>query len=182
MRQAESTIGTGSVFWIELALTVAPQLVNQKAGRATRSTPRVPLGTPLRTLLYVEDNPANLELVEQLIARRPDLRMLSAADGASGIELARTCQPDLILMDINLPGISGIEALKMLRADPSTTQIPILALSANAGVRDIEKGLEAGFFKYLTKPIKVDQFMEALDVALKFSETSPRRAIRVDVA
>jgi CheY-like chemotaxis protein len=73
----------------------------------------VPDGTPLRTLLYVEDNPANLELVEQLVARRADLRMLSAADGALGIEFARTCQPDLILMDINLPGISGIEALKI---------------------------------------------------------------------
>jgi len=169
---AESTIGTGSVFWIELGLTGAPQLVNPKAGLATLAPPRVPLGTPLRTLLYVEDNPANLELVEQLVARRPDLRMLSAADGAIGIELARTCQPDLILMDINLPGISGIEALKILRADPSTAQIPILALSANAGVRDIEKGLEAGFFKYLTKPIKVDQFMAALDAGLKCSTPS----------
>jgi CheY-like chemotaxis protein len=134
----------------------------------------VPDGTPLRTLLYVEDNPANLELVEQLVARRPDLRMLSAADGALGIEFARTCQPDLILMDINLPGISGIEALKILRADPSTAHIPILALSANAGTRDIEKGLEAGFFNYLTKPIKVDQFMNALDAALRYSETKSK--------
>jgi PAS domain S-box-containing protein len=171
---AESTVGVGSVFWIELGLTGAPRLVKHKAGRATLALQRVPDGTPLRTLLYVEDNPANLELVEQLVARRADLRMLSAADGALGIEFARTCQPDLILMDINLPGISGIEALKILRADPSTSQIPILALSANAGTRDIEKGLEAGFFNYLTKPIKVDQFMEALDAALRFSETKAK--------
>ena len=135
-----------------------------------------------RTLLYVEDNPANLELVEQLIARRPDLRLLSAADGDLGIEFARTYQPEVILMDINLPGISGIAALKILRADSSTAHIPVIALSANAVPHDIARALNAGFFNYLTKPIKVDQFMEALDVALKFSETSPRRAIRVDVA
>ena len=107
----------------------------------------------MRTLLYVEDNPANLKLVEQLIARRPDLRLLSAQDGNLGIELARASQPDVILMDINLPGISGIEALKILREDPATAHIPVVALSANAMPRDIEKGLEAGFFRYLTKPL-----------------------------
>jgi len=169
---ADSTVGVGSVFWIELGLTGAPQFVDQKAGRAALAPPPVADGTPLRTVLYVEDNPANLELVEQLVARRPDLRMLSAADGALGIEFARTCQPELILMDINLPGISGIEALKILRADPATAHIPILALSANAAARDIERGLEAGFFNYLTKPIKVDQFMDALDAALLHSKTA----------
>ena len=126
----------------------------------------------MRTLLYVEDNPANLELVEELIARRPDLRLLSAAEGNLGIEFARAYQPEVILMDINLPGISGIEAMKILRADPSTAHIPIIALSANAVPRDIERGLEAGFFNYLTKPIKVNQFMDALDVALEFSKTA----------
>jgi PAS domain S-box-containing protein len=172
---AESAVGVGSVFWIELGLTAAPQFLDRKTGRATPVPARVPDGTPLRTVLYVEDNPANLELVEQLVARRPDLRMLSATDGALGIDFARTCQPEVILMDINLPGISGIEALKILRADPSTAHIPILALSANAGARDIEKGLEAGFFKYLTKPIKVDQFMDALDAALQHSRMASTR-------
>ena len=101
---------------------------------------------------------------------------LSAADGNVGVEYARAYQPDVILMDINLPGISGIEALKILRADPSTSRIPIIALSANAVPRDIGKGLEAGFFNYLTKPIKVGPFMEALDVALKFSHTEKEQA------
>jgi CheY-like chemotaxis protein len=133
----------------------------------------MPDGTPLRTVLYVEDNPANLELVEQLIARRPDLRLLSAADGALGIEFALAYQPDLILMDINLPGISGIEAMRILNADPSTAHIPIIALSANAVPHDVAKSLEAGFFNYLTKPIKVDRFMDALDAALKFSQKAP---------
>ena len=81
-------------------------------------------------------------------------------------------------MDINLPGISGIEALKILRADPATAHIPVIALSANAMPRDIEKGLEAGFFRYLTKPIKVNEFMDALDVALKFAQTAIGRRSR----
>jgi CheY-like chemotaxis protein len=79
-------------------------------------------------------------------------------------------------MDINLPGISGISAMKILRADPATAHIPIIALSANAVPRDIEKALEAGFFNYLTKPIKVNEFMEALDVALEFAKTETARA------
>ena len=125
-------------------------------------------------LIDVEDNPANLKLVEQLIARRPDLRLLSAVNGNLGIELARDNQPEVILMDINLPGISGIEALKILREDPATAHIPVVALSANAMPRDIEKGLQAGFFWYLTKPIKVNEFMDVLDVALEFAETGIR--------
>jgi CheY-like chemotaxis protein len=128
-----------------------------------------PDGTPLRTVLYVEDNPANLELVEQLIARRPDLRLLSAADGNLGIEYARAYLPEVILMDINLPGLSGMDVMKILHAGESTAHIPIIALSANAVPRDIEKSLQAGFFNYLTKPIKVNQFMEALDAALTWS-------------
>ena len=168
----DSAVGVGSVFWIELSLTSTPQLAVREAETAGQARPQVPDGAPLRTLLYVEDNPANLELVEQLIARRADLRLLSAADGNLGIEFARAYQPEVILMDINLPGISGIEALEILRADPSTAHIPIIALSANAVPHDIEKGLAVGFFNYLTKPIKVNQFMDALDVALKFSETA----------
>ena len=124
------------------------------------------------TLLYIEDNNANMKLVERLIARRSDLRLLTAADGTTGIELARSCQPDVILMDINLPGISGIEALKILREDPATAHILVIALSANAMLRDIELGLEVGFFRYLTKPIIVKEFMDTLDVALEFAKQS----------
>jgi PAS domain S-box-containing protein len=168
----DSVVGVGSMFWVELSVTAAPQFAVREAEQASQVRTQVPAGTPLRTLLYVEDNPANLELVEQLIGRRPDLRLLSAADGNHGIEFARAYLPDVILMDINLPGVSGIEAMKILRADPSTAHIPIIALSANAVPRDIEKALEAGFFNYLTKPIKVNQFMEALDVALQSAAKS----------
>jgi PAS domain S-box-containing protein len=163
---ASSEIGVGSAFWIELELTNAPTLALEDQNHASGTLPHTPNEAPAHTLLYVEDNPANLELVEQLIARRADLRLLSAADGHIGIAFARTHQPDVILMDINLPGISGIAAMKILRADPRTAHIPIIALSANAVPRDIERGLEAGFFNYITKPIKVSAFMEALDVAL----------------
>ena len=165
----ESTVGLGSVFWFELNSTAEPQLGVDTAQPAAIAQAQVQHGAPLRTLLYVEDNPANLKLVEQLIARRPDMRLLSARDGNLGIQLARANQPDVILMDINLPGISGIEALKILREDPATAHIPVVALSANAMPRDIEKGLEAGFFRYLTKPIKVNEFMDTLDAALEFA-------------
>jgi CheY-like chemotaxis protein len=122
-------------------------------------------------LLYVEDNPANLMLVEDIIARRPDIRLLSAKDGNSGVALARTALPDVILMDINLPGISGIRALKILADDALTAHIPVIALSANAMQRDIERGLAAGFVGYLTKPIKIVEFMQTLDQALKTAES-----------
>ena len=108
-------------------------------------------------------------LIEDLVARRPDIRLLSARDGSRGIEIARAARPDVILMDINLPGISGITALRILADDPATSHIPVIALSANAMPRDIEKGLEAGFFRYLTKPIKVNEFMSTLDTALKLA-------------
>jgi PAS domain S-box-containing protein len=172
----DSTIGVGSVFWIELSLTTAPLLALREAGGGGFVPARVLDGTPLRTLLYVEDNPANLELVEQLIARRPDLRLLSAADGSLGIEFARAYLPAVILMDINLPGISGIESMKILHVDPLTAHIPIIALSANAQPRDIEVAMKAGFFNYLTKPIKINEFMEALDAALQFSQAPIGRA------
>lgn len=163
----ESSVGVGSVFWCELGAAAPPALEAKPAKLATAARAQAQPGAPLRTLLYVEDNPANLKLVEQLIARRPSLRLLTAVDGNQGIQLARAHQPEMILMDINLPGISGIEALHILRDDPATAHIPIVALSANAMPRDIAKGLEAGFFSYLTKPIRVRAFMEALDAALE---------------
>ncbi len=161
----ESSVGVGSVFWCELGAAAAPELEAKAQPAVAARAPDQP-GAPVRTLLYVEDNPANLRLVEQLIARRPTIRLLTAVDGNQGIQLARAHQPDVILMDINLPGISGIEALKILRDDPATAHIPIVALSANAMPRDIERGMTAGFFSYLTKPIKVHEFMAALDAVL----------------
>ena len=160
----ESTLGVGSVFWFELNTSNSPEpkLPKQQPAALVHNRP----GSPLRTLLYVEDNPANLELVKQLLMRRPDFRLLTAAKATLGIELARSHQPDLILMDINLPGISGIEALKILRSDVATAHIPVVALSANAMPPDIALALSAGFFQYLTKPVQLNQLMNALDAAL----------------
>lgn len=168
---AESTVGKGSVFWIELNLTNTPQIALDDDQSLAIVPAKISADTPLRTLLYVEDNPANLLLVENLLERRPDIHFLSAQDGLCGIEIARASLPDVILMDINLPGISGIHALEILRKDPTTVHIPVIALSANAMPRDIARGLEVGFFRYLTKPIKLNEFLDTLDAALQFSET-----------
>ena len=167
---ANSAVGVGSVFWVELDPAVAPGLPSSMA----EPQPAVPAAAPAdaqrRSVLCVEDNPANLMLVEKLMARRPDIRLLTARDGAGGIKVARAEQPDVILMDINLPGIGGIQALGILAQFPETRLIPVIALSANAMPRDIERGLEAGFFRYLTKPIRVAEFMDTLDTALAFAE------------
>ncbi len=171
---AESSEGKGSTFWLELDVAAAPQVasVAEVAKAPMRVEPNVE--APIRRVLYVEDNVANMRLVERLIARRPDLQLLTAVTGSECITLARTNQPDVILMDINLPGMSGIDAMRLLRADPATSTIPVIAVSADAMPGDIDVGLEAGFFRYLTKPIKVNDFFETLDTALAFSKARPR--------
>ena len=169
---AQSTVGVGSVFWVELDAAFAPSLLCSVA-EAPALVPVVALANAQRrSLLCVEDNPANLMLVEKLMARRPDIRLLTARDGARGIEIARAERPDVILMDINLPGIGGIQAMAILAQFPETRLIPVIALSANAMPRDIERGLEAGFFRYLTKPIRVTEFMDTLDTALAFAKSA----------
>jgi signal transduction histidine kinase/CheY-like chemotaxis protein len=165
-----SSVGVGSVFWVELQATEA-----QPSALAARPAPRpvhapAPRAGASHLLLYVEDNPANLKLVEQIVSFRPDLRLLSAPDGRLGIELARAHRPAIVLMDLNLPGLSGFDALRELRADPATAMIPVIALTANAMARDIERGLASGFFRYLTKPIDIDEFTAAIDSTLAWIE------------
>jgi signal transduction histidine kinase/ActR/RegA family two-component response regulator len=169
----ESIPGEGSTFWCELSSSTAPRVAPEHPEGAAEEEAPLPAAAR-RTVLYVEDNPANMKLVELLLARRPDIRLLTAVNGTLGIEVARTSQPTLILMDINLPGISGVEAMRILRRDPTTAHIPVVALSANAMPRDIESSLEVGFFRYLTKPIKVKEFIETLNAALAFAEETPR--------
>ena len=172
-----SAAGVGSVFWIELGLTVRAELTPEDAQSAELPASQTDGQDPdqkIYTVLYVEDNPANLDLVQQILARRSNLRLLSAATASIGIEFARAHQPDVILMDINLPGISGIDAMKILRAGARTAHIPIVALSANAVPRDIEHGLQSGFQDYITKPIKVSAFLQALDAALALSQQTAK--------
>jgi CheY-like chemotaxis protein len=167
-----SSPGAGSTFYIELALaeTAAPEqapaaqaraaLAGNPAGAAA-DAPDAP-----HLVLYIEDNPANLRLVQEIVAFRPDLRLLSAPDGHFGLSLARSRRPEVILTDLNLPGMSGLEVLAELRRDPETARIPVIALTANAMPHDIERGLAAGFARYLTKPIDIDKFNEAIDGVL----------------
>jgi signal transduction histidine kinase/ActR/RegA family two-component response regulator len=161
-----SSPGVGSVFSIELD-AAAPQglaLPRQAPSAAPRGAE--PEGAP-HLVLYVEDNPANLRLVEEIVRPRADLRLLSAPDAKLGIELARAHRPDIVLMDLNLSGMSGAEAMRVLREDPATAAMPVIALTANAMPRDVERGLAEGFFRYLTKPIDVALFNEAIDSTLE---------------
>jgi signal transduction histidine kinase/CheY-like chemotaxis protein len=160
-----SSVGVGTVFWIELDVTEPVPSMLSDAVRAIGRKDSHP-GSASHTLLYVEDNPANLKLVKEIVGFRPELRLLAAPDAHLGIEMAKAHQPHLILMDINLPGMNGLDALRELRRDPRTSHIPVLALTANAMPRDVEKGIDAGFFRYLTKPINIDEFNEAIDSTL----------------
>ncbi|KQW00321.1 hypothetical protein ASC87_18685 [Rhizobacter sp. Root1221] len=163
-----STVDVGSVFWFELDASAgvarAPSSGDDLG--ADDGLAMVVLPDGVKTVLYVEDNPANLRLVEEIVALRTDLRLISAADGGLGVTMAQSHAPAVVLMDLNLPGIGGLDALKMLRRDPRTAHIPVIALTANAMPRDVESGLAQGFFRYLTKPLDVRKFLEALDAAL----------------
>jgi CheY-like chemotaxis protein len=127
----------------------------------------------LRILLYIEDNLMNALLVEQLISEHCNLKLLMAINGYQGIQIACSHQPDLILMDIKLPDIDGLEAMKILKENPETAHIPVIALSSNAYPKQIEEGLKAGFFRYLTKPFKINELMNA--IVLGLNDTAENR-------
>ena len=164
----ESTVGEGSVFWFELVVT-DELLLEAVCGKSETCAAKVYDSSRQHTLIYIEDNPASLSLVEHIIEARPDIRLLSAMNGNVGIELANAHLPDVILMDINLSGISGVDVMKILRGNPLTKHIPIIVLSANVEPHDIENAMEAGVFRYLTKPINLNEFMNTIDEALKMA-------------
>ncbi|MBQ5939308.1 ATP-binding protein [Massilia sp. AB1] len=177
-----SSPGVGSVFWIELATTAPLASALPEGGQEVQAAaPAAPMEGEPHLLLYVEDNPANLRLIEEIVRFRPDLRLLSAPDGHIGLQLARAHRPEVILMDLNLPGMSGIEVLRQLRTDPETAAIPVIALTANAMPRDIERGIAAGFHRYLTKPIDIDKFTEAIDSTLAHLHGRGAQAERKEV-
>lgn len=168
----ESQEGKGSTFWVEFPgkhqQPTEPVMQNNRsdndslkgAGRSDSSY----------SLLYVEDNPANLKLVDQILSRRKDIEMLSAHNAELGLELASVHEPDLILLDINLPGMNGFEALAKLKQKENLKTIPVIALSANAMPRDIEQGIDAGFHEYLTKPLNVKQFLDLITEMLPIKQ------------
>ena len=125
--------------------------------------------TSKHQVLYVEDNPANMRLVEQLLKTFPDIVLIGAETAEEGIDIAGQQNPDLILMDINLPGMNGYEALVELQKMDATKTIPVVAISANALASDLEKGRAAGFADYITKPINLQSFFETIKKHLNIS-------------
>jgi signal transduction histidine kinase/FixJ family two-component response regulator len=159
-----STPGMGSVFWVELALT-EPAAVTQRAIARDAVTTRRPYRSA-KTVLYVEDLVENVRLVEQILKRRPSVTLIPAMLAGVALDLARQHQPDLVLLDLHLPDMPGEQVLSRLRADPATRNIPVVVLSADATQAHIRGLLAAGADAYLTKPISVRAFLQAVDQAL----------------
>jgi CheY-like chemotaxis protein len=163
---AESTLGDGSRFWIELPLeSVAEQITDKGAQQKGRTAQTVTSSTAMYhyKILYIEDNPSNLRLVEQLIGIRNDIELFTAHDPRLGIDLAEAHQPDLILLDINMPGMDGYQVLEILQNTDALKNTPVIAVTANAMPRDIEQGKTAGFSDYVTKPLQVNNFLSLID-------------------
>jgi CheY-like chemotaxis protein/nitrogen-specific signal transduction histidine kinase len=173
----ESKQGEGSLFWFELPLVSEPHLTKTD-GPVVVSQQSIKKPHLIRpyTLLYIEDNPANLKLFEKIMERYPRIQLQTAINGTDGVALALKLLPDVIVTDINMSDLNGFDVLKILGSHSTTAVIPIIALSANAMPEDVTRGLKAGFFRYLTKPIKIDEFMEAQDSVLEFigEQTSER--------
>jgi CheY-like chemotaxis protein len=164
----DSEIGSGSTFWIELPLGASPVIAIDDRTRAASSTAQEHGGTR-RRLLYIEDNLSNLTLMEQLLVDFPDVELISAMQGAVGLDLARRHSPDVILLDLHLPDVPGWEVLDRLRSDEATRNIPVIVISADATSRQIKRLLASGAQRYLTKPIDIAEFTRALN------ETPPAR-------
>lgn len=155
--------GVGSTFWIELPLETAPDPGELKSMIPIEDAPQSIDEVARYTVLYIEDDPANIKLVEKIFRRRKNVALLTAHTPELGIELATTRHADLILLDINMPGMDGYEVLKILQAEEGLSGIPIIAITANALARDIEKGMAAGFTDYLTKPLDLARFDGVMD-------------------
>jgi len=167
----ESSVGQGSLFWVELEAgdgKVRPQLTScEPVSKLARSV------GPTRTLLYIEDNPASLALVEELVQRCPDLRLISAPDGRLGVDMALAHKPDLILLDLNLPNLHGSKVLQLLKASAATMHTPVIALTANADEQSRAACLAAGFSHYLTKPLDVNALLSAIYLDMADAPKSP---------
>ena len=159
---SQNNLPEGSIFWFELNSCDEPKIFSPSAEVNNDNTPGKDAGQ--HTILYIEDNPANLRLMARIIKMRKDTELITAHVAAMGIDLARSHQPDIILMDISLPGnMDGFQALQALQRIPETKNIPVIAISANAMPRDIERGKQAGFYDYLAKPVNISQLNTLFD-------------------
>ena len=160
----QSTPGKGSTFWVELPFAENPL---EKVETIVESAPENLSGGTSAIVLYIEDNPSNLRLVERILSQRPEVRLISTPQGKAGIELAQRHRPDVVLLDLHLPDIQGHEVLMTLRGDETTAHIPVIVISADATPRQVQRLKEAGAQAYLTKPIAVGRFLQVLDETLK---------------
>jgi CheY-like chemotaxis protein len=163
----ESKSGVGSSFWIDLPASTdrLEPVVARNGGPATPAPLRVS-GRDLR-VLYIEDNPSNLHLVESVLAHRPGVTLVPAELGRVGIDVARRDHPDLILLDLQLPDISGEDILRVLRADPATRNIPVVVISAVATPEQVKRLSAGGILAYFTKPLDIPRFLSLLDETAK---------------
>jgi PAS domain S-box-containing protein len=159
-----STLGSGSTFWLELPRAESPLqgLVTQMNSAAAER----PTEEESRRILYIEDNFSNVTLVEQMLAERPALELMTAMQGRVGLELARQHSPDLILLDLHLPDMPGWQVLAQLKADHLTRTIPVVVISADATVPQVKRLVSAGARAYLTKPLDIAEFFRVIDEAL----------------
>ncbi|WP_162299959.1 ATP-binding protein [Kineobactrum sediminis] len=157
--------GEGCTFWFELPIADTAPEATDTCTRETAEGLKV-ASTRRYTLLYIEDNPANLRLVQKILAARADISLLDAATAETGLEMAVSCRPDLVLLDLNLPGMDGFEALSRLRNNPVTGDIPVIAITANAMADNIERGITAGFDDYVVKPLDIADFLRSVERCL----------------
>ena len=162
----ESTPGTGSTFWLELP--IASAVASTPEGNSSVEQLESPVDdASSATLLYIEDNIGNVRLIERLLTHRPNVRLLSSLQGSLGVELAQQHRPDLILLDVHLPDLPGIDVLERLRRDERTSSIPVIMLSADASQEQIRRFNDAGARDYLTKPLDLEYFLTLLDSYLR---------------
>lgn len=168
----ESEPGRGSLFWAELGS--APDAPAETLDLDPPAEPRPDADSGISaTVLYIDDDPVNLKLIEQVFSTLARLRLITAPTPGLGLDLARLRQPDLILLDINLPGMTGYEVLTRLRAEPRTRSIPVAAVTAMAMALDVERGRDAGFDAYLTKPIDIPLLLETVRALTAATEAAP---------
>ena len=161
-----SAVGEGSEFWVDIPAHASRMRSARPPAVLEATTERFAGKTQESVVLYVEDNPANVTFMKDLLSSFENIHLSTASTAEIGVELAREHHPEVILMDINLPGMSGVEALRALRAAPETKDIPVIALTAAASERDRQRGIQAGFYRYITKPVKVDELLSALEALL----------------
>ena len=162
----KSEVGVGSTFWIELPLESMRCDHDSNGVAAESNTPVSCIEAIQQLVLYIEDNPANLKLVAQILGRLKHIHLLTAHTPELGIELALARRPDLILLDINMPHMDGYQVMEILKSDANLKDIPVIAVTANAMDRDIERGMAAGFVDYLTKPLNIEHFLKTIALYL----------------